>query len=556
MAALARSFRECCLYRACSQKKVLVADDDPSGCRLLLSVPGKWGYGVLPASDGEEAWQVLQHDHTVRLAPVDWLMPEVTGLEPIKRIRERNIAPFHAVLITSRGGKQSLIEALERRARMHRGRPTPCPPNSARSRHVHRTPEIHPMNRILTLGFLLLLPVVLGARGENWPEFRGPTGQGIATAKGLPAEWSATKNIAWKKAVPGKGWSSPVVVDGVIYLTAAVANEAESSLSLRALALDARDGSTRWGVEVFQNPADKAHSKNSHASPTPIVEGRRLYVHFGHLGSACLDLDGKVLWRNSQFKYSSVHGNGGSPALTDDAMVFSCDGASDPFIVAIAKSDGKLLWRTSRVSDAGRKFSFSTPLVITVKGQKQIISPGSGVVCALDPKSGKEIWRVRYGQGYSVVPRPVFAHGLVFLSSGFDRANILAIRPDGQGDVTDTHVAWTHSENAPKTPSLLVVGDEIYAASDNGFATCLDAKTGKLHWSERLAGGFSASPVFADGKVFMQNEAGTGFVLKPGKTFEKLGENKLGEGTLASYAIVDNALFIRTDKSLFKIQAK
>jgi len=407
-----------------------------------------------------------------------------------------------------------------------------------------------------TVSVILLSLSFSAARAENWPEFRGPTGQGIAVAKGLPAEWSATKNITWKQAVPGKGWSSPVVVDGRIYLTTAVPNTDQSSLSLRVLALDAKDGSTKWEADLFKTPADKAHSKNSHASPTPIVEGKRLYAHFGHLGTACLDLDGKVLWRNSQFKYSPVHGNGGSPALTDDAVVFSCDGANDPFIVALGKADGKVLWRTPRVSPAGRKFSFSTPLVITVKGQKQVISPGSGVVCALDPKTGREIWRVLYGQGYSVVPRPVFAHGLVFLSSGFDKATILAIRPDGQGDVTDTHVAWTSSEKAPKTPSLLVVGDELYAASDDGFATCFDAKSGKVHWSERLGGGFSSSPVFADGKVFLQNETGTGIVLKPGKRFEKLAENKLGEPTLASYAVVDNALFIRTDKRLFKVQAK
>ncbi len=404
----------------------------------------------------------------------------------------------------------------------------------------------------MTLAMLTAL-----ARGEDWPEFRGPTGQGISTTHGLPIEWSATNNVAWKQVIPGHGWSSPVLLDRRLYLTTAVDVDETSKLSLRVICLDARSGKSLWSTEVFTPDAAKApriHNKNSQASSTPLVEGKRLYAHFGHHGTACLDLKGAVLWHNTSLGYPPVHGNGGSPIVVDDALIFSSDGASDPFITALDKASGSVLWKVERRSDAKKKFSFSTPLLITVKGQKQVITAGSGVVYALEPKTGKEIWRVYYGEGYSVVPRPVFGHGLVYLSSGFDKPAVLAIRPDGQGDVTETHVAWKATRGAPNTPSPLLVGDELYMVADSGVASCLDARTGAEHWQERIGGGCSASPVFADGKIYVQTEDGTGVVLKAGKEFQKLASNSLGERTLASYAVGDGALFIRTDQSIFRIK--
>jgi outer membrane protein assembly factor BamB len=390
---------------------------------------------------------------------------------------------------------------------------------------------------------------------ENWPEFRGLTGQGHSTESGLPIEWSATKNVAWKQTIAGQGWSSPVLYNGRLYLTTAVPSETGSQLSLRALCLDAANGKPRWDSEVFgSNESVAIHKKNSHASPTPIVEGNRLYVHFGHQGTACLDLNGIILWRNSSLSYPPVHGNGGSPILVDDALVFSCDGGSDPFVVALNKVNGEVRWKVERMTDASKTFSFSTPLLISVNGQKQIISPGSNAVCAYDPKDGREIWRVRY-DGYSVIPRPVYGHGLLFIGTGFDRPTVLAIRPDGHGDVTKTHVAWTSTRGAPKTPSLLLVGDELYMVADNGIVSCLDARTGRSHWEERIGGDCSASPFFADGKIYAQNEGGVGVVLAPGKTFQKLAENALSERTLASSAVGDGALFIRTETSLYRIQS-
>jgi outer membrane protein assembly factor BamB len=406
---------------------------------------------------------------------------------------------------------------------------------------------------ILTVSaWLLALP----ASGGNWPEFRGPGREGHATAKNLPTEWNTTSNVAWKQAVPGKGWSSPVIQDGRIYLTAAVPEEGGSNLALSVFCLNEKDGGIVWKSDVFTEDtaaSAKIHAKNTHASPTPVIEGKRIYVHFGHQGTACLDLDGKVVWRNSSLGYTPVHGNGGSPIIVDNKLIFSGDAAKDPFIVALDKETGSVIWNLKRETEAKRKFTFSTPLLITVNGQRQLISQASGAVIAYDPQDGREIWRVRYGEGYSVVPRPVFGHGLLFIATGFDKPTVMAIRPDGKGDVTDTHVAWTLTKGAPLTPSPLLVGEELYLVADVGVASCLDAKTGTVHWSERVGGNYSASPLYADGKIYLQSEQGNGVVLKPGKTFQTVSTNVLGERTLASYAVDDNALFIRTESSLYRI---
>ncbi len=410
-----------------------------------------------------------------------------------------------------------------------------------------------------SLSMLALIASPSAADGEDWPEFRGPTGQGISAERNLPVEWSddargTSKNIVWKTSIPGEGWSSPVLREGRIYLTIAVGKEDGANHGLKAICVEAAMGRILWTVEVF-TPEDfvRIHTKNSHASPTPLVEGERLYVHFGHLGTACLDLTGKVLWRNNSLAYPPVHGSGCSPILADDALIFSCDGASDPFVVALDKNNGKVLWKVNRETDAKKTFSFCTPLLITVNGQKQAISPGSNVVCAYDPKTGREIWRVHY-EGYSVVPRPVFGRGLIFISTGFDRPVVMAIRPDGNGDVTKTHVAWTNAKGAPNTPSMLLVRDELYLLSDAGIASCLDAKSGKTHWQERIGGNCSASPVLADGRIYFQNEEGLGVVIKAGREFQKLASNPLNERTLASYAVGDGAFFIRSEKHLYRIQ--
>jgi len=419
-------------------------------------------------------------------------------------------------------------------------------------------PQPEAMSRrvfLFALGFWSLVELN-GRTASDWPEFRGPTGQGLAPGS-LPLKWSTTENVAWKRAIPGQGWSSPVLVGGQLFLTTAVKSlEKNGALSLRVLALDSGTGRTLWEKEVLSVEAEKVpniHAKNSQASSTPLRVNGRLYAHFGHHGTACLDDAGNVLWRSTELSYPPVHGNGGSPVLAGSSLVFSCDGASNPFVAALHKDTGKVLWKTPRETQAQKKFSFSTPLLIEVGGQTQVISPGSGAVCAYDPKSGKELWRVRYGEGYSVVPRPVFGHGLLFIGTGFDRPMVMAIRPDGKGDVTDTHVAWRLSKSAPNTPSLLLVDENIYAVSDGGIASCVEAKTGNVRWQERIDGNYSASPLHAGGRLYFSNEAGTTVVLKAGATFDKLATNPLGERVLASPAVADGALFIRTEQHLYKI---
>lgn len=389
---------------------------------------------------------------------------------------------------------------------------------------------------------------------EPWPQFRGPTGQGLSTAKDVPVEWSPQKNVAWRIPIPGSGWSSPVISDGKVYLTTSLN---ESSPSLRALCLSYADGKIVWDVEVFnvsKSAVGPLHKKNTLASATPIIAGNRLYVHFGHLGTAALDpATGNVLWRQT-IKYSPVHGNGGSPVLVDDLLIFNCDAAQNPFLIALDCATGQTKWKTPRSIKAKMPFSFSTPLLIEVNGQNQLLSPASGMIGSYEPTTGRELWRVTYPEGYSVVPRPVFAHDMVFTSTSFDNPIVYAIRPQGaRGDVTKTHVAWTNRRGAPSTPSLLVLGNEIYFVSDNGIATCADARTGKVHWTERLDGNFSASPVAAEGRIYFANETGVAYVIKAGTRFEKLAENDLGEGTLASYAVDDGTLLIRSAKHLWRI---
>ncbi len=395
----------------------------------------------------------------------------------------------------------------------------------------------------------------VAATAGEWPEFRGPTGQGHASATGLPLEWSKEKNVVWKETIPGAGWSSPVVSRGLAIVTTGVPATG-GGRSLRALAFETATGRLRWNTEVFaagEAAEGVMHRKNSPASPTPVIEGDRVYVHFGPDGTACLDLAGRIVWRNNRLPFESVHGNGGSPIVVGDRLIFHGDGASEPFAAALDKATGAVAWKVSRNADVRQTFSFSTPLLIHVNDQPQVISPASGAVSALDPRDGREIWRVRYGRGYSVVPRPVFAHGLLFIATGFDRADLLAIRPDGTGDVTDTHVAWRTTRGAPLTPSVLVVGDELYAVNDAGIASCWDARTGTVHWQERIDGNYSASPIAAEGRIYFQNETGTGTVVKAGKTFTRLATNALGENTLASFAVAERSFFVRTAEHLYRI---
>ena len=399
------------------------------------------------------------------------------------------------------------------------------------------------------LAFLVL--VVLSCAGvgaEDWPQFRGPTGQGHSSERGLPLDWSESRNVKWKASVPGRGWSSPVVAGGRVWLTTSVKG---NGASLRAVAYDVETGREAVNVEVFRlRSAELLNAKNSHASPTPIADGERVYVHFGAEGTAALTTSGEIVWK-TRLPYQSQHGNGGSPMLYGDLLILSCDGSDQAFVVALDKRTGKVRWKTWRRQPWDQ--AYSTPLLIRVGEQDQVVSVGAYRAAAYDPQTGKELWRVSYADGFSNVPRPVYGHGLVYIATGFQQPTLMAVRPDGSGDVTRTHVAWTLRRAAPLTPSPLIVGDEIYVVNDGGIASCLDARTGDTHWQQRLGGEYSASPLFADGRIYFLNEEGTATSIAPGKSFVRLATASIDGATLASIAVADGSLFIRSDTHLYRI---
>lgn len=403
-------------------------------------------------------------------------------------------------------------------------------------------------SRVLS-GFALLTVCAAVVSAEDWPQFRGPGGQGHSTETRLPVEWSETKNVTWKVPVPGRGWSSPVVAAGRVWVTTAVTVQRETSL--RLLAFEVESGKQALDVEVLRfRGTELRNAKNSHASPTPIVEGERVYVHFGAQGTAAVSTAGSVLW-TTKLAYESQHGNGGSPELAGDLLIVNCDGFDQAFVAALDKMTGKLRWRRDRREPHSQ--AYSTPLAIRAAGRAQLVSVGAFAASALDPENGKELWRVSYADGFSNVPRPVFGAGLVFIATGFNQPSLLAVRPDGTGDVTRSHIAWKMTRGAPLTPSPVLVGDELYTISDNGIASCLDARTGEVRWQQRLGNSFSASPVFADGRLYFLDEDGRTTVTMPGTSPQPLVVNTLDGGTLASMAVSARSFFIRSAGHLYRI---
>jgi outer membrane protein assembly factor BamB len=408
---------------------------------------------------------------------------------------------------------------------------------------------------LLVLLFGILVIPCMPLEAEEWPEFRGPTGQGHSTETSVPIEWSESRNVAWKTPVPGAGWSSPVVAGGRVWLT--TATEDAGGGTLRALAYDVATGREVVNTEVFRiRSAAPLNDKNTRASPTPILDGDRVYVHFGADGTAALTTAGEVLWK-ARFDYNSQHGDGGSPALYGDLLIVNCDGDDEAFVVAVDKQSGKVRWKTTRRRPFAQ--AYSTPLVIRVGDRDELISVGAFRAVAYEPQTGREIWRVsypvRFPEGFSNVLRPVYGAGLLFISGGFNVPSFIAVRPDGTGDVTATHVAWTLDRGIPLTPSPLVVGEDLYVVSDNGIAACLDARRGQTYWRQRLNGNYSASPVHAGGRIYFLNEEGLATVIEPGHEFRTVATNRVDGDTLASIAVSNGSLFIRTGTHLYRIRS-
>lgn len=407
---------------------------------------------------------------------------------------------------------------------------------------------------------MTLLLLALLAADDTWAEFRGPGGTGHSDAKGLPREWSETKNVVWKTPIHGKGWSSPVVWGKQVWLTTGTPDGKELSV----ICVDRESGKILLDQKLFTPPKpDELWMKfNSYASPTPVVEEGRVYVHFGTYGTACLDTKTmKPVWARTDLLVNHWRGAGSSPIVWQNLIILTFDGYDAQYVVALDKKTGKDVWKTPRThdfktDDGDRKKGYATPIIIEVGGKAQLISPASAGTVALDPATGKPIWWVAH-KGHSPAMRSLYANGLVYFGVGAGN-ELVAVRPDGQGDVTATHIAW----KAPKIghkPSPLLVDDLLYWVNDGGVATCVDAKTGAQVWSQRTGGsGYSASPLYADGLIWLFAEDGTGTILQPGREYKEVAKNKLdgGKESKQTPAIAGKALYYRTESALYRIEAK
>ncbi len=393
---------------------------------------------------------------------------------------------------------------------------------------------------------------------EAWPQFRGPTGQGIASGAG-PLKWSKDTGIAWKMPLSAQGWSSPVIADGKIILTGS--RKDGDATHLTAFALDVATGKTLWNIDLFKPTAEETaaqHGKNSLASSTPVIADGIVYVHFGHMGTAALRLaDGEVVWKK-QISYKPMHGNGGSPIIVGDLLVVNADAEIDPTIVAFHRKDGTIAWRTPRDQKVRSAFSFSTPLVVETDGRKEILSAGSGMIGAYAPEDGRLLWKATYGEGYSVVPRPVVAEGIAYVATGYNVPKLIAIRlGKATGDVTKTHIVWEVTRRMPKTPSMIATQGQILVLDDTGALTGLNAKSGEPVWNEKLPGNFSASPILTGDTLYAVTEDGVCYVVKISPDGAEIQfETDLAERTLASPILLGGALYLRTEKHLWKITGK
>jgi len=431
------------------------------------------------------------------------------------------------------------------------------------------------MNRLIPSA-LLAVAAAFQALAANWPQFRGPAGDGHSDSKALPLEWSETNHLAWKTPIHDKGWSSPVIWGDTVWLTTAT----EDGHRLFVLALDKATGKVVRDLPLFEATQSEVWKRyNSYASPTPALEKGRVYVSFGEAATACLDsATGKVLWERRDLHCNHYRGAGSSPILHGGLLFLNFDGADEQFLVALDKATGKTVWRRDRSldyrdlgpngkpeSEGDFRKAFATCQVATLGGVEQLISQGAKAVYGFDPKSGTELWRVEERTSHSAGTRPVVGHGLVFVPTGWSQGQTLAIRPGKGGEFLDANaaapaqamqlaVAWKSKRGTPKKPALTLVGDLLFGVEDGGVATCWEARTGDVVWTERLGGNYSASPVFADGRLYCLGQDGAAVVIAADRTFKKLAENRLDAGCMASPAVSDDALFVRTTTHLYRLQ--
>lgn len=415
----------------------------------------------------------------------------------------------------------------------------------------------------------LLLPGVVQA---DWPSFRGPFGDGHVCAPGdarmvgLPLNWSETNNVRWKTEIPLNGLSTPAIMGGQIWLTTAT----EDGHDFYGICVDEQTGKILFNEKLFHSdkPEILGNAVNSYATPSPAIEAGRVYLHFGSYGTACLDTaTRKVLWQRQDLPCRHYRGPASSPIIFENLLILTMDGVDVQYIAGLDKTTGKTIWKTDRsvawndeketdqmTRDGDKRKAHSTPLIVTVDGKPLMLTTGAKAAYGYDPRTGKELWRVRY-EAWSASAMPVMTGGLAFLNSGFGgKTELLAVKLNGQGDITDTHIAWRTEKAVSKTPSPIVVDDLFYMISDNGMISCLEPQTGQEVWTQRIPGDYAASPIYADGRIYFSSRQGKTTVIKAGRAFEPLATNVLATGMMASPAVDGKALFLRTKTHLYRVE--
>lgn len=401
------------------------------------------------------------------------------------------------------------------------------------------------------------------ALAENWPQFRGPSRQGVSPETGLPLEWSATSNVAWKTEIPGESWSSPIVWNDRVFLTTAT----EDGQSCRVLSLDVKSGRVLWNKEVFRQVPRKKEGRNSYATPTPATDGERVYACFGDGSFAALDFAGEVVWTNRDYPFYSQHGLGTSAILHGGLLIMQRDGSSDgddkqlgwqkpwdqSFLLALDAKTGKERWKGQRGMS---RISHGVPNIWEQDGKAQVVSEAGDVVQGFDVATGERIWSSEV-LGEGKVPSPVLGKGLVFTAGGWGgKESIKAFKLGGQGELKETNLVWEQKKGMPKLPSMIYAEPYLFAMADGGVMSCLKADSGEQVWRERIGGNFSASPVLAEGRLYVLSDEGVMTVLEAGPTFKVLAKNSLEEKLQASPAISQGRIFIRTAGNLFCIGGK
>ncbi len=424
--------------------------------------------------------------------------------------------------------------------------------------------------RTLFLAFFTLFTTI--AFGNNWPQFRGPNSDGIADGATPPLTWSDTKNIKWKVQTPGRGHSSPLISGNYAYMTTAIEENTKKervgnnmgfvtdSITLKALCVDIRNGKIKWQTELFnrENP-QPVHTLNSFATPTPSLDDKNLYCDFGDYGTACVTLDkGEIVWK-TRLPLDHEVGPGSSTLLYKNLLILLRDGRDLRYITALNKKTGEEVWKTDRPPVAGENVdfhkSFSSPIIFETDGKAQLVAPCAQWIASYNPDTGKEYWRINHGKGFSLAAQPSVANDMLYFCSGFSGNKIIAVRHDGKGDVTKTHIAWESKKFSPIIPSPVVIKDRIYWVQDSGVACAANAKTGEFIWNKKLPGKHYAAPIIANNRLYLTSYKGTTTVLELGDTFKPLATNKLSDCVImATPAFVGNAIILRTDKHLYRIE--